>query len=220
MPNTKINEAFIDIQSKINLIFDFTNYKWFAYALPEVLLTVEPDKNKGSVAGFFQGKTLYKFKDESIGQINISAEYLSHTWLEIAECILHEAIHLFCRINGNPAKSNYHDVAFKEACEAHGLLVEKVKNGWAKTSLRDDTRKIFKDFLSNNGFEEKPLIYRELPLPKPPTQEKDYIPKRIIQRCSICGISISTPYPKPFEESFTCPKCKLPLVELPIRQRT
>lgn len=45
MPNTKINEAFLETQEKIKLIFDFINHNFFADELPEVLLTIEPERN-------------------------------------------------------------------------------------------------------------------------------------------------------------------------------
>lgn len=217
MSSTKINVAFLDTQEKIKQIFDFVNQKFFAEELPEVLLTVQPDKKKGKVAGWFQSKTFYRFNEEQIGQINICAEYLSRPWIDIAEYILHESTHLFCNINGNPAKNNYHNMAFKQAAEAHGLVVEKAKNGWAKTSLNQDARKIIEEFLEMNGFDKKPPIYRELPPPKPINSE--YVPKHIRYKCPVCEISINTPYPKPFEESFSCPKCQVTLVEMPIKRR-
>lgn len=217
MSNLKINDAFCDTQEKIKLVFEFVNSALFLGELPEVLLTIQPDKKKGKVAGFYQSKTLWKVNDEQIGQINICAEYLSRLWIDIAECVLHECVHLFCNMTGNPARGNYHNVAFKQAAEAHGLVVEKAKNGWAKTSLNQETRKIFEEFLTKNGFDKKPPIYRELPPPKPINSE--YVPKHIRFKCPVCGISINTPYPKPFEESFNCPKCQVALVEVPVKRR-
>lgn len=217
MSNLKINDAFCDTQEKIKLVFEFVNSALFLGELPEVLLTIQPDKKKGKVAGFYQSKTLWKVNEEQIGQINICAEYLSRPWIDVAECVLHECVHLFCNMTGNPARGNYHNVAFKQAAEAHGLVVEKAKNGWAKTSLKPDTRKTLEGFLEKNKFEKKPLIYRELPPPKPINSE--YVPKHIRFKCPVCGISINTPYPKPFEESFNCPKCQVVLVEVPVKRR-
>ena len=44
MSNTKINTAFLETQEKIKLIFEFVNSAFFLGELPEVLLTVQPDK--------------------------------------------------------------------------------------------------------------------------------------------------------------------------------
>ena len=212
-----MNVAYFDTLQKINKLFEHVNAETFGGELPIVLITIEPDKKKGKVAGCYLRQSLYKVNEERVGQINICAEYLSRPWIDIAECVLHECIHLFCNMTGNPARGNYHNVAFKQAAEAHGLVVEKVKNGWAKTSLKPDTRKTLEDFLEKNNFEKKPLIYRELPPPKPINSE--YVPKHIRFKCPVCGISINTPYPKPFEENFNCPKCQVALVEVPVKRR-
>lgn len=212
-----MNVAYFDTLRKINEIFEYINAEIFKGELPVVLFTIEPDKKKGKVAGWYLNKSFYKVGEERVGQINICAEYLARPWIDVAECVLHESTHLFCNLNGNPARGNYHNVAFKQAAEAHGLAVEKVKNGWAKTSLKPDTRNKLEEFLEKNNFEKKPLIYRELPPPKPINSE--YVPKHIRFKCPVCGISINTPYPKPFEESFNCPKCQVTLVEVPVKRR-
>ena len=212
-----MNAAYFDTLQKINKLFEYINAEIFGGELPVILFTIEPDKKKGKVAGWYLSKSFYKFNEEMVGQINICAEYLAQPWIDVAECVLHECVHLFCNMTGNPARGNYHNVAFKQAAEAHGLVVEKAKNGWAKTSLKSDTRKKLEEFLEKNNFEKKPLIYRELPLPKPINSE--YVPKHIRFKCPVCGISINTPYPKPFDESFNCPKCQVALVEVPVKRR-
>lgn len=213
----KINEGFRDTIERLNSIFAFINSELFRNELPEVLITVEPDKKKGKVAGWYQGKTYWNFGGETIAQINICAEYLSHPWMDISECLIHESVHLFCHMNHHVTKNNYHNLAFKEAAEGHGLTVEKTKNGWARTDLKPETKKSLEAFMAKNDFGEKPLIFREMPPPKP--VDTEYTPKHIRFKCPMCEISINTPYPKPFSENFECPRCRVAFVEVPIKRR-
>lgn len=73
--------------------------------MPELLITIESDKKKGKVAGYYPSQTYWKHGNKSIAQINICAEHLRNTWLEISETVLHEAVHLYCFLHGVPSKT-------------------------------------------------------------------------------------------------------------------
>ena len=63
-----MNKAYLDTLLKINRVFDYINTEIFGGELPNVLFTIEPDKKKGKVAGWFQSKTFYRFNEKQIGQ--------------------------------------------------------------------------------------------------------------------------------------------------------
>ena len=206
--NTNINDTFKDTLIKVTQIFDFINKEIFKSELPEVLITIESDKKKGKVAGYYQSQTYWKHGNENIAQINICAEHLRNTWLEISETILHEAVHLYCFLHGTPAKNNYHNIFFKEAAESFGLVVQKAKNGWSRTSLNDTTKEKLNKFLEENSFAAKPAIYREVPPPK--AVNTACRPKKIRFKCPDCDITISTSC----SMSFDCPRCKVKMIEV------
>lgn len=171
------------------------------------MITIESDKKKGKVAGYYQSKTYWKHGNESVAQMNICAERLRSTWLEISETILHEAVHLYCFLHGAPAKNNYHNIAFKEAAESFGLVVQKAKNGWSRTTLEDTTKEKINKFLEENHFATKPTIYREIPPPKPVSA--NCRPKIVRFKCPGCDVILSTSCSMPFE----CPMCKVKMIE-------
>jgi hypothetical protein len=206
--NARINDTFQDTLIKVNQIFNFINEEIFKGELPELLITIESDKKKGKVAGWYQSKTYWKYGNESVAQMNICAERLCSTWLEISETILHEAVHLYCYLHGVPAKNNYHNIAFKEAAESFGLVVQKAPNGWSRTSLNDTAKEKLTRFLEENHFATKPTIYREAPPPKAVSTERR--PKAVRFKCPGCDVMLSTSCSIPFE----CPMCKVQMIEV------
>jgi len=206
--NVSANDTFQDTLIKVIQIFDFINQEMFQSELPEILITIESDKKKGKVAGWYQGKTYWKHENESIAQINICAERLRNTWLEISETILHEAVHFYCYLHGTPARNNYHNLVFKETAESFGLVVQKTSNGWSRTMLNDQTKERLAQFLAENDFPTKPMIYRETPLSK--AVNTACRPKKMRFKCPECDIAISTSYSMPFE----CPKCRVKMIEV------
>jgi hypothetical protein len=75
----------------------------------------------------------------AIHEITIAAESLSRPVLLIVATLIHEMVHLACYYGGIQdvgKDGRYHNLRFKEAAEAVGLLVEKdLRIGWSLTRL-------------------------------------------------------------------------------------
>ena len=78
--NVSINDTFQDTLIKVIQIFDFINQEMFQSELPEILITIESDKKKGKVSGWYQSKTYWKHENESLAQINIKVKKKTGKW--------------------------------------------------------------------------------------------------------------------------------------------
>lgn len=86
-------------------------------------------------------------KDEGYYEICITSEHLNREPKEVAETMLHEMAHLYNTLQGVQDCSRsglYHNKKYKDAAEAHGLIVSKTeKCGWAQTSFNEEAKEFF-----------------------------------------------------------------------------
>lgn len=130
-------------QSVKNLeeLFDLFNDYLYESKLERPIISIQADKT-GKAYGWC---TTYKAWETSDGEeyyeINMCAEYMRRSFEETCGTLLHEMAHLYNLINGiKDCNKLYHNKKFKEAAEAHGLIVTKTKYGYSHTELNDDLK--------------------------------------------------------------------------------
>lgn len=153
MANTSLKNTIQQLED----LFEVFNYKYFESELSKHVITVSPDTTKGAYGWCTPYKAWKESGHDSEGyyEINICAEYLSRPYEEVAETMLHEMIHLYnleTGVKDTSRAGTYHNKKFKEAAEAHGLIVETTeKYGYAKTSLTEEARQEVEDFMQSIG---------------------------------------------------------------------
>lgn len=130
-------------QSVKNLeeLFDLFNDYLYGSELERPIISIQQDKT-GHAYGWC---TTYKAWETSDGEeyyeINVCAEYMRRSFEEICGTLLHEMAHLYNLMHDiKDCNGLYHNKNFKDAAEAHGLIVEKTKYGYSHTELNDDIK--------------------------------------------------------------------------------
>lgn len=98
-------------------------------------------------------------------EVVVVAEHLERSADDIAETVLHEAVHAMNHQRGVKdcsATSQYHNDRFRQGAEELGLVAVKVPHyGWAYTSLPEDTRAAYADEIAALS---AVLVHRRTPL--------------------------------------------------------
>ena len=133
----------------LNKVFDMLNAEFFESKLSRPMITIQSTPR--AYGHFSLREDAWISKLGGTHEINIGAGTLARPIEEVSATLLHEMVHYYNYENGiqDCSRGNtYHNRKFKEAAEAHGLLVEHSdKYGWSVTSPSDKLL----DFVLNNG---------------------------------------------------------------------
>lgn len=150
----------------ISRLYDFLNEKLFNGELIKPVITIHPNEKDKPYAWTTQDK-LWKENenDEGMYELNISAQHLKRSIMDIANTLIHEMCHQWAKVNNfqdTLRSGSVHNKLFLKIAIMHGLKVEYVRGrGWSETSLREETVGLIQDFINKNP---PTLVYRELPL--------------------------------------------------------
>lgn len=133
----------------LNKLFDMLNAEYFESALSRPTITIQSTPK--AYGHFSLREDTWISKKGCTHEINIGAGTLARPIEEVAATLLHEMVHYFNYVQGIQDCSRggkYHNRRFKEAAEAHGLLVRHSdKYGWNITAPGDSLL----DFILENG---------------------------------------------------------------------
>ena len=134
-------------QSVKNLeeLFDLFNDYLYESKLERPIISIQQDKT-GHAYGWCTTYKAWETNDgEEYYEINMCAEHMRRSFEEICATLLHEMAHLYNLMHDiKDCNHLYHNKKFKDAAEAHGLIVEKTKYGYSKTELNDDLKEYIK----------------------------------------------------------------------------
>lgn len=123
----------------LNKMFDLLNTEFFEGALSRPTITIQSTPK--AYGHFSLREDTWISKLGATHEINIGAGTLARPIEEVAATLLHEMVHYFNYENGiqDCSRGNtYHNRKFKEAAEAHGLIVQhSEKYGWSHTAPSD-----------------------------------------------------------------------------------
>ena len=124
----------------LNKVFDLLNDEFFESSLSRPTITIQSTPK--AYGHFSLREDTWISKLGGTHEINIGAGTLSRPIEEVAATLLHEMIHYYNYEHGiqDCSRGNtYHNKKFKEAAEAHGLIVEHSdKYGWSHTKPGDE----------------------------------------------------------------------------------
>lgn len=132
---TKMSRAVSQLEHMYNAL----NTDFWHDELPPVIVTVQ---SKPGTFGHSSRAKVWQRKEDSLFEINVAAEVLSYPIEETIDTLLHEMVHIYCRVNEIKEVSNgtaYHNKKFKETAEMHGLtcIYTGSRYGW-NTKPGDD----------------------------------------------------------------------------------
>lgn len=171
--------------------YEVLNEHYFEAKLPAPMITVQ--KTRAGNLGHFTLSRVWKpqveegdVPDENscFYEINLAAQALDRTPVELAVTVQHELIHFFNHMNGvKDCSGKIHNKKFKQACEAHDLEVSKDKKvGWGITNATPKFTQFVNDILKPDM--SKIHYFREEPAKEP--KEKQLHPVYHVF-CESCG---------------------------------
>ena len=128
--------TYVEAVEYLNTLFDLLNARFFDNELERPTITIQ---STPKALGHFSTR-----KDtwiSSVGvshELNIGAGTLASPIEDLLSVLVHEMTHYYCHVHGIKDVSRgtmYHNRRYKEAAEAHGLIVERdPKYGWTITT--------------------------------------------------------------------------------------
>lgn len=157
--STSSASRLIESMEHVGKWYDFLNERFFENALSKPIITFQPDETCRTL-GWFVPHRIWKDADGFRGfELNLSANFLDRKAEEIATTLLHEMCHQFAYVSAvkdTCRAGTYHNQAFREIAEAHGLIAYKTKQyGYAITELSQSALEIVHEF------EEESLLFRK-----------------------------------------------------------
>lgn len=195
--------SILEITKELHLAFRFFNEVMFDNELPEPAITIQSGVNRKTM-GWCSTKEIWRDYQGKYRkyEINIAAEYLCLDFYETMDTLLHEMVHLYCKVKGIKDTSRggtYHNKRFKEECLRRGFYYASdqpdQKNGWAYPKITEDTKKIIDSFpfrkevftIARATFGQLPGETPEEDGSEPAEQERNHSIKWI---CENCGITV------------------------------
>ena len=189
-----------EIVTKLEDLFDILNQLYFEAELARPVITVQSTPR---AYGHCSTKQIWKSETEAMYEINIGAEFLNRPSENTAATMLHEMVHLYCRMNDideTCQNGRYHNKIFKTECEARDLAIDYDRaNGYTHTTPTE----IFKDKLRKAGFELTIPFARHMITKKKANSERAKAHKYV---CPICGQTIRSTS----ELNIVCGDCEVP----------
>lgn len=176
------------------------NRKYFNDELEKVIITIQTDSSRSAYA-WISVAPVWSDKDkQAFREINIVAEWLDRDPAEVVASLLHEMCHLKnlqAGIQDCSRAGTYHNQAYRDCAEAHGLIVRKTdRYGWAHTEPSEELRMWVKENCRPGCFRYKRQATYRNGKPKTTTTDGDGLPTTTSR-----GVSNIRRY--------LCPKCGL-----------
>ncbi len=193
---------------ELTRIFNRFNKHFWNNELPEVVITILPTpRAHGHMS--VGPRWVSNSSDEERYELNISALDIDRTPEEVCATLLHEQVHLYCRVHDLMETSNnhkYHNKTFKRIAEDHGLDILDSKPdpyiGWSNTVLDEKAKRYVKK-LNVKQFD----LHRKISTSKT---------KLLRYQCSGCKESVCW---CSHEQNLICGYCRHPLVLTPSKRK-
>ncbi len=136
-------------------IFGFFNDRLFSGALPAVMLTF--NRRNGTRGYFVAERWAGQDDSEPFGEIALNPDHLcERTPKETASTIVHEMVHLWQHVFGEPSRGGYHNAAWAAKMEEIGLMPSDTGQPGGKCVGQRITHYIIEGDLFDRVFEQLP----------------------------------------------------------------
>ena len=193
-----------EVTAFLEEVYDTLNVRLFGGELPKAILTVQSSKAYGHYTlGDVWNDGLRGYRE-----INIGAEALGRPIEEVVATLVHEMVHYLNDLHGVQDVSRsgwYHNRSFKEAAEAHELIVEYYSDvGFGVTAPSDGLVALIAEqgwrsieIARDKGVEGGKRVRK-------PSSTRKYI-------CPVCGMSVRATK----TVRVGCQDCQATLIEVP-----
>jgi len=191
----------------LETVFDKANTKFYNNELTRPVITFSPVVKRNSINyGHFVCGEVWHKGDLNRCEININCIALESND-KVVGTMLHEMAHAYNYMKGvkdcSGSSNAFHNKAFKETAEAHGLNVERSEAksyGWSETTLNDKGKK-FADSIKDD------LVALKRDKPKAKQTTSRNISYKYV--CPMCGNIARTTK----EMRLTCTDCECEMIE-------
>ncbi len=147
------------LAGQLEKLFSMLNADFFDGALEMPIITIQ---NTPRAYGHYSLSPLWQVKDCVKHEINISAGALDRPIENVVATLVHEMCHMYSdtvlSVQDCSRKGCYHNKAFKQIAEAHGLICTRTeKHGWSHTEPADELI----EWILENGIQEIKLSRSE-----------------------------------------------------------
>lgn len=178
--------------------FDYFNEKLFKDSLPEVMLTLNRERN---TFGYYCPKVWTKAQaqndeDTTWGEIALNPDYIFHsgrTERDVYSTLVHEMCHLWQEYDGSAPRRCYHNKDFSEKMERVGLITSDTGEEGGKRTGQKMTHYIVEDGPFAKAYAEMP--------------ESLSIPCRTLFAMQGAGGKKKIKKARPKTVTYFCPKC-------------
>lgn len=139
--------------SMIEKIYNSTNTDFWGGELPQVIITCQ---SKPGSCGHSSVSRVWRRKEDELFELNIAAEVLDFPIEETLDTVIHEQVHIYCRVNDVKETSRnggYHNKRFKELAEEHGLICVYTGSAYGWTTTAKDNDRLF-EYALQKGYSE------------------------------------------------------------------
>jgi len=174
-----------EVNAKLENLFDILNDAYFESKLPKPIITIQ---SRPGTYGHCSNDKRWKAGCVGWYEINIGAEVLNRAWKNTAATMLHEMVHLYCRMNDlkeTCQNGRYHNKLFKAEAEKRDLKIEY--NSTIGYSVTEPTDALVST-LTNAGFSMKVVFARDTPAKKETVRAARQ--KAIKYTCPMCGQAV------------------------------
>ena len=125
--------------AELDTMFRAINKEFYKNELPTPVITIQSTPR---AYGHCTRQKIWKGTKENRYEINISADTLARKREDTVATLIHESVHLYCRVNNIKETSGaYHNKTFKEIAEQRTLNITcHEKYGWTITNATTKTK--------------------------------------------------------------------------------
>ena len=139
--------------SKLDKLFDELNGHYFGGELPTPVITVQTTPR---AYGHCSRDKIWTAENDARYEINLAAEYLTRPIENTAATLVHEMVHLWCRlkdIKETSQSGRYHNNLFRVEAEKRGLSISYDSTvGWSLTQPAEDLKQVLRELGYTEGF--------------------------------------------------------------------
>lgn len=185
MPRIRNISTMAELSASMMSAFNAINDHFYNSELEKPVIAFKEGKRKQAYGWIETHKQWVQGKNERY-EINLSVDFLGERSVEdTISTLMHEMVHLYNILNGIKDTSRggvYHNKKFKEAAEAHGLIIDFNEHiGWSITHLQDET----KQWIAENINIKDIKIYKRVAEKVPGASKPKQSMKKLV--CPSCG---------------------------------